>query len=824
MTGEKAVLVDSGSFRVDRKRALDKLMNFQLPDARMYPLAWVQAAVAGGATDISIRTEEAFVMGFDGQPFTPEELKEPYASLFQRGSGDRQARNRNLAIGLLSVLRLTPRLVTVTSTSGGVRHVLRVRTVTEDEFVSEPAPGDPDGTVIRVERPRPLIPRFLGGPGMDEAAYLRDRCRHCSTPIRMDAEPLQAEAGIEEAVSFDEDGVSGTLRLASWPASRIDLVTHGVTVCTEAPVLPLVQVEGFVRDDRFRKNISQMSVVKDERYRKALSAAASHSRALLLRALEETRALASAVGAAIAGDSYCRRRWIPQESPALLGQALGLFQKSEGILKKAEAVIRMSYTVEALRQACLRNLPELAKAERGAFAELWRAPLLFDVSGKPLSLAALDEQRRVLGHVPYSARWSPSPVRNGLAAWTPRAADKEFLDAVFPGQVLPVLTGWSEDRIDLSSILGRSDKTLVRMAVEGQGAEMALCSTFRAEESRIRWLLNGREPAVTSVETGSLRLDIVADRPGLSEPPAPDSPETAQLVKAALQRAPELYWELFKELRPREDTVPQAAAYYDLPKELPPQEAPGPRQAAVLEHLLDFATEAWSGGKLPPREANDWLQRAPLFRLSQGGTVSLDDVRSFRERGEQVALLSCSQHEDLRYLVRDRPGRVGEIFEGSGLGVDIQKVDLSKARARKAPQEEKAVPAAAVPLKAAVSAPGPAPGVSAEEWIDALQGRFQELAAENTLPQELLDLQSLELAERGSSSGWAAWRSRGGGSWTINPAHPMVRTALSAPDLASGLPYLASIVLSTANRLRPEVSDEQDVLLQMSLVRGAGKA
>ncbi|OGR56987.1 MAG: hypothetical protein A2X36_14720 [Elusimicrobia bacterium GWA2_69_24] len=59
-------LVEDGAFRVDRGRALDKLMRFQLPDARMYPLSWVQAAVAAGARRILVRTQlSGFEMTFD---------------------------------------------------------------------------------------------------------------------------------------------------------------------------------------------------------------------------------------------------------------------------------------------------------------------------------------------------------------------------------------------------------------------------------------------------------------------------------------------------------------------------------------------------------------------------------------------------------------------------------------------------------------------------------------------------------------------------------------------------------------------------------------
>jgi len=39
---ETPSLVGSGSFKVDRQRALEKLKDFQLPDADMFLLPWIR--------------------------------------------------------------------------------------------------------------------------------------------------------------------------------------------------------------------------------------------------------------------------------------------------------------------------------------------------------------------------------------------------------------------------------------------------------------------------------------------------------------------------------------------------------------------------------------------------------------------------------------------------------------------------------------------------------------------------------------------------------------------------------------------------------------
>ena len=94
--------VESGSFRVDRKRALEKLMRFQMPDVQLFLLPWIRAAAASGAKHLWISHEDGGLeIRFDGRPWTAEELKDPYRSLFvEEAEVARFARNRELAIGI----------------------------------------------------------------------------------------------------------------------------------------------------------------------------------------------------------------------------------------------------------------------------------------------------------------------------------------------------------------------------------------------------------------------------------------------------------------------------------------------------------------------------------------------------------------------------------------------------------------------------------------------------------------------------------------------------------------------------------------------------
>ncbi|TPW20165.1 MAG: hypothetical protein FD126_1956, partial [Elusimicrobia bacterium] len=80
--GVEAQLVDSGSFRVDAGRMLEKLRQYQLRDPRDFILAWLRCAVASGAARIDLETSRAGLeLRFDGRPFSSAELSQPYQVL-----------------------------------------------------------------------------------------------------------------------------------------------------------------------------------------------------------------------------------------------------------------------------------------------------------------------------------------------------------------------------------------------------------------------------------------------------------------------------------------------------------------------------------------------------------------------------------------------------------------------------------------------------------------------------------------------------------------------------------------------------------------------
>jgi hypothetical protein len=118
------VLVESGSFRVDVEKLLDKLREHQLQDPRDFILCWLRCAVASGADQITLdSTEDGLTMTFDGRPFSSMELESPYGALLDPEAPEAK-RGRHFAYGLLAVQRLGPAFIEASSGTGEGRAVM----------------------------------------------------------------------------------------------------------------------------------------------------------------------------------------------------------------------------------------------------------------------------------------------------------------------------------------------------------------------------------------------------------------------------------------------------------------------------------------------------------------------------------------------------------------------------------------------------------------------------------------------------------------------------------------------------------------------------
>ncbi|MBI4678532.1 MAG: hypothetical protein HY748_13215 [Elusimicrobia bacterium] len=163
-SGPDAVLVESGSFRVDVSRLLDKLREHQLTDPHYFILCWLRCAVASGAKLIELDpVSDGLELRFDGKPFSAQELDQPYAALLDPDAPEVR-RGRHFAYGLLGVQRLEPDRIEMVSGMPGSRAAMVL--AGRDSVPQEtPAAGLEDRTVIRLRWRK-------GSPGPDRHRLL----------------------------------------------------------------------------------------------------------------------------------------------------------------------------------------------------------------------------------------------------------------------------------------------------------------------------------------------------------------------------------------------------------------------------------------------------------------------------------------------------------------------------------------------------------------------------------------------------------------------------------------------------------------------------
>lgn len=117
---EGGELVETGGFRVDRGRALDKLRAFRNESVGAVFL-FVRAAVASGARALTVAESPAsLTLEWDGPPLSPRFFDDPYSPLFAEGAG-RGRPERWAALALLHAFGPGVRRVSVESGEAGRR-------------------------------------------------------------------------------------------------------------------------------------------------------------------------------------------------------------------------------------------------------------------------------------------------------------------------------------------------------------------------------------------------------------------------------------------------------------------------------------------------------------------------------------------------------------------------------------------------------------------------------------------------------------------------------------------------------------------------------
>ncbi|MEL6341610.1 MAG: hypothetical protein AAFV53_00660 [Myxococcota bacterium] len=109
---EDAQVLGQGGFKLDRRRAMEKLARFQLEDPHRYVLELVAAAVCAGTAEIIVRNDsDDLELTWDGDHPTEKELDDLFDHIFYRGDDRRQRMLQHLAQGLYGALGLSPRWI-----------------------------------------------------------------------------------------------------------------------------------------------------------------------------------------------------------------------------------------------------------------------------------------------------------------------------------------------------------------------------------------------------------------------------------------------------------------------------------------------------------------------------------------------------------------------------------------------------------------------------------------------------------------------------------------------------------------------------------------
>lgn len=624
---DKPVLVDAGGFRVDRKRALSKLMQFQLPDPRMYILLLIRCAVATGATYLKIDSTSGggIRVRFDGRPISGPELEFPYSSLFDQGGGE-AVRNRELAIAILTMLRLGPKRVDVQSGKGEDRVLLRVYSL-ESEAV-QPALSNNTETIVRAE------PGKSGTPLWDErtTAMVYGLCRICPIPVevlggRLKRTLLNALGG--ERVAVHVGAIRGWVgRPPGLPRqSEVELCRFGVAVTDLSQTLPLVQVHGAVDSPDLRLNASQTGVIKDE------------ARAAVLKALKEAseelvKGVVALQGERISRicthlkDSELRKLWTHMLERAAARSAHGLpawgseslpLKLPPGMEDMGAELCGDAYRTLWLRTAAARARSADSKMSEELREQLRKAPLLVGTDMRPLTLAELEDQRGHMGCVPHAQHLFPTlESMRFRTAWAPCVEELDFLRACFPSGLSDMGPSLANER---SRQLAKSPSTwepgrelersgffdcLLRKRM-GKG-EIALPAR-RPEGGALVVLMRGGRTVQRLRMPGVLHFAaVVVDR------------TAEEAARDCMEAVPALYEEAAKgfqsDQRHRHDS-------------------------GLREHLLDFLAWAHGGAEIPA-EPYQWITGVELFR--HGTTQrSLTNLRAAITEGETL------------YFVREHP-------------------------------------------------------------------------------------------------------------------------------------------------------------------------
>lgn len=632
-------LIGAGSFKVDRDRALDKLMRFQLPDATLFVLPLVRCAVAAGASSVSISATGGQVsVRFDGRPFSEAELQDPYGCLFDRHAPENRP-HRELAIALLSALRLEPSSISLLSGPPGRRFHLQVWSPVKETLEASDSQSQETTVSVRIGifAVKALLPRLF--PFLER----------CPVPLIVEGTP-RAGPDDPDGQFFQSAERRGWVGVPADISTESPLTVHclGVKVAPvrvvlrgKPPEVQGVQAEGWVDDPQFTLNASQTGVARNARFNAAVEDLSRAAKELLGKTARRQRERLKPLGPILL------EGWRNRNSASLEGWHYywqyrldkGSIWDQPGFWLRAAAPVneiifpalcrhpsRHRETIAAIRREA-RATAWLRETAAGLLTDpdkqggqpllrdLWEAPLFFGVDGAPLSALELRDQRLKLGYIPASRDPSPDKDWPFSIVWLASDSDEAVLRRLF-----------GDDVRDLTATI----RKLVAPAPEKNAAptlSAAGVSGLLARKSFSAGDFQGEVGLSSQPHQSSARVHVFAR--GL---PAGFTPlETGLRFEAAV----ELGSATKNAEAAREPLLAAAHALYELVSIEYSPGGGGAREAAVREHLLDYLSFHLKR-RTDVFTAAAWLLDCPLLEIN-GRWVSLRAVRALLAEGDSIA-------------------------------------------------------------------------------------------------------------------------------------------------------------------------------------------
>ncbi|MBI5595528.1 MAG: hypothetical protein HY928_05495 [Elusimicrobia bacterium] len=434
---DEGELVESGSFRVDRAKALEKLVGFRRRDVGCVML-FARCAAAAGAKNLEIdEGADSITLRFDGAPFTRRELVDPYAALFGEEGGESEPRTRWLALAFVHAWRPSLKSLSFASGSGAERALLEGSAFGEERVGKDES--SEARTVVRLLLERADDAHWRH-PVPAEMIATRPRSHlwgRMAVSVLKGGKAVSsvraAEPGPGE-LTFEEDGVYGHLSIPPDGSefSVVDAYIQGVYAGrvdwrdARAPVV------GKVEDPALQLDASLAAIVQNERRERLEALVRRRTDGLVAKVARELGDRMPETARLLRSDAGLRRLWVSRlrgpEAEARAQQGLfarlASFLSTPGRREKEGRVFQDACAASWLREIAAESSGRRpSPADGSLWAAVDAAPLAFDADWRPVGYAELRaaaRERRLSLVTELSRRGAPAT----LAVWNDGSPEK----------------------------------------------------------------------------------------------------------------------------------------------------------------------------------------------------------------------------------------------------------------------------------------------------------------------------------------------------------------------------------------------------------------